>query len=349
MVQTNLDWRFTGRRQLGPSTIPKMVRSRVLAITLGVVTMAGVAGCSDDADGGGGSGLMAALGKVKATDSTRGYVEYGNLDATRSLHEADKKRFVLLTGFGTGELRNYARVTASAEGLGFDPQAQRTAIAAGSPPEWAAIIWGDYDVNAVNGRFAELGIERSANGDTTTWTSSADGDIDLRDPLVQIAGPGTLNNVRTAPGSFAFAPKSQTLSWVTDPGGDTLAGDQTMKSLANCLGDVVAAVINRSRDSDATIAVGVRAPSTTDVTEVICVAPGTRDPASIRDHITSELADGRAPATGGPWSDLLPNAKAELAGLPSAVRVTATPEADKPAGRVFQLMVNRSLDGLIGR
>lgn len=323
-----------------------MVRSRVLAIMLAAVTIVGVVGCSDDAEGGE-SGLLEALGKVRATDSTRGYVEYGNVAATRALHEADRERFVTLTGFGMGNLRTYYKVVS--EDLAFDPLTMRAAIMAGNPPGWSAIIWGDYDVNAVNNRFAGLGIERASNGDTTTWTTSADGTIDLNRPIVKIAGATTLNNVRTAPGSFAFSPTRDTLSWVTDPGGDTLAKDPTMKTLAQCLGDVVAAIITRAEGRTESVAVGVRAPSTTDVTDVICVAPGTRDPASIRDHATGQLAGGQSPQANRPWSELLPNAKVETASLPDpVVRITATPGAGNPPGRVIQMLLNRELNTLLG-
>jgi hypothetical protein len=323
-----------------------MTRSRFLAIMLTAITFAGVVACSDDGDGGG-SGLLAALDRVKATDSTRSYVEYGNAAAARSLLEADRKRFLTMSGFGMGNLRNYSKVVA--KDLGFDPAAAREAITAGNPPDWSAIIWGDYDVAAVNKRFGELGIERSDDGDVTTWTSSATGAIQFDSPLVTMAGPGTLNNVRTAPGSFAFSPKRDTLAWVTDPGDDTLAEDPTMKTIAGCLGDVMAAIITKSKNSTETVAVGVQAPSATDVTEVVCVAPGTRDPASVRDQVSNELATGQSPQARRPWSELLPNAKVEVSGFPQpAVRITATPGTENPPGRVIQMLNNRDLNTLLG-
>lgn len=324
-----------------------MTRSRVVAIMLIAISFAGVTSCSDDSDGGSGSGLLAALGKVKATDATRGYVEYGNAAAARGLLDADRARFLAVSGFGMGNLRNYYQLVS--QDLGFDPLAAREAITAGSPPDWSAIIWGDYDVTAVNKHFTDLGVPRADDGDVTTWTSSADGSIKLDSPLVTMAGPNTLNNVRTAPGSFAFSPKQNTLTWVTDPGDDTLAGDPAMKSLAGCLGDVMAAVITKSENSPETVAVGVRAPSATDVTDVICVAPGTRDPASIRGHVSNELANGQSPQANRPWSDLLPQAKVEVSGFPEpAVRITSTPGTGNPPGRPIQMLNNRDLDALLG-
>jgi hypothetical protein len=309
-----------------------------------MLAAASVAGCSDDGDD---EGLLAALGQVRATDSTRGYVEYGDLTATRALLEADRQRFVTLTGFGTGRMRDYHKVVS--EDLAFDPLTLRAAITAGAPPDWSAIIWGDYDLNAVNDRLAGLGVERKDSGGTTTWTSSADGDIRLSDPLVGIAGPGTLNNVRTAKGSFAFSPKSDTLRWVTEPGGDTLAQDPTMKTLAQCLGNVVAAIIQRNEDGPETLAVGVRAPSTSDVTDVVCVAPGSRDPNSVRDHLNDQLANGRSARTNRSYSELFPNAKVEVTGFPdAAVRLTANPGAGNPPGRPLQLLRTRDLNVLLG-
>jgi hypothetical protein len=323
-----------------------MVRSRIIAITLATAALTGLAGCSDDAIGGGnGTGLLAALGKVRATDSTRQWVEYGNVVAAQVLADQEK-RFLGLTGFGMGNLRNYAR--AIPEELGFDPLRFREAVSAGSPPDTTAIAWGDYDVNAVNAKLAEFGIERSDDGDATTWSASPDGSIRIDSPLVQIAGPNTLNNVRTAPGSFAFAARRDTLSWVTDPGDDTLAEDPAMKSVAECLGTVIAAIISRDGRSTMTIGVGVRASSPTEVTDVICVAPGDRDPASIRDNASRQLAEGQSAVTARPWSELLPDAKVEVAGDPSYVRLTANPGADNPPGRVIQMLMNRDLNFLLG-
>jgi hypothetical protein len=321
-----------------------MVRSTVLAVMLVAVTLAGVTGCSDGGGGGGGgSGLLAALGKVRATDSTRRYVEYGDVAAIRRLREGNDKRFLTLAGFGMGNLRNFYRTVST--DLAFDPMALREAISAGTPPDWSAIILGDYDVTAVNDKLAALGIERSGSGDATTWTASADGAITMDSPLVEIAGPNTLNNVRTAPGSFAFSPKRDTLSWVTDPGGDTLAGDSAMRTLADCLGGVVVAMIVESRGD--TIAVGVRAPSSTDVTDVVCAISGSRDPATLRDAVNAQLASGRSPATDRAWSELLPEAKVELAGI-SAVRITSRPGPDTPPGRPVQMLQNRELNALLG-
>jgi hypothetical protein len=96
-----------------------------------------------------------------------------------------------------------------------------------------------------------------------------------------------------------------------------------------------------------TIAVGVRAPSSTDVTDVVCAMSGSRDPAALRDAVNAQLAAGRSPATDRAWSELLPAAKVELAGI-SAVRITSRPGPDTPPGRPVQLVQNRELNALLG-
>ncbi|HEV2777925.1 MAG TPA: hypothetical protein VGX25_00855 [Actinophytocola sp.] len=316
-----------------------MRRSKIIAILSAVVVVAGA--CSS---GGSGSALLGALGKVRATDSTRQWIEYGDLAALRSLRDANRDRFLSLTGSGMSNIARYDKTVA--ENLAFDPLSMRTAVTAGAPPNWSGIIWGFYDVAAVNDKFAALGIERTGDLGGTTWSASPDGTIRIDSPLVETAGPATLNNVRTAPGSFAFSPKRDTLALVTDPGSDTLADDPTIRSMAHCLGDVVAAVISRARGPE-TLAVGVRAPSATDVTEVICVAPATRDPAALRDHARSELQTGRSALSGRPWSELLPDATVQVTGLPPAVQILAKPAPDAPAGRSIQMLLAADLDALL--
>jgi hypothetical protein len=110
----------------------------------------------------------------------------------------------------------------------------------------------------------------------------------------------------------------------------------------------MAAIITKSDNSTETVAVGVRAPSATDVTEVICLAPGTRDPAAVRDQVSNELTTGESPQAGRPWSDLLPQAKVEVSFPEPAVRITAVPGTENPPGRVIQLLNNRELNTLLG-
>lgn len=116
--------------------------------------------------------------------------------------------------------------------------------------------------------------------------------------------------LRTADRSFAFAPAASGITWVTAAGGDTLADDVVVGGFARCLGDVIAARIDR-------------------------VAGGVRDDGTEGD-ITSAL-DGDVPSTQEPWDQLLPGATVLLDG--DLVRVTVPPRDDAPVGRVLRAMM----------
>jgi hypothetical protein len=331
---------------------------KTIALALTVLAATGVAGCSEAAEQAERTervepGLLGALWRVRATDNTRKYVEYGNVAQIRALVDADRQRFLSLTGSGMSRLGQYYQTVS--EDLAFDPLSFREAVTVGYPPDWSGILWGDYDVDAVNQRFADLGVERSERDGATFWTADPNGGFQVDAPLTGIAGPATLNNVRTRPGSFAFSPRQDTLTWVTEPGDDTLAGDPTITALAGCLGEVISATFHTEAGTrPEPVAVGVRAPSAADATDIICVAPNSRDRAAeILRHTSELLATGRTSGpglgSGQPWSTILPNATAELTGeSTSVVRIVSSPGADHAPGQTQRLMSRGELTELLG-
>ena len=308
--------------------VPARKRTKIVIAVVATLVLGGCGGGGDatrddptQAD----VGLMAALGKVRATAETRVYVDYGSPARVRALMDQDKDRFQQLQGYGYGAIANYSRVIA--DKLDFDPAALDEAVAAGQPPRWAGALWGDYDVAAVDGRLGGLGIDKQDDGDATRWNSADDFEIDLANgPFSGIGTTSELNNIRTADGSFAYSSARAGIDWVTAPGDETLADDDAVAPLAKCLGDVVVATIADGQ------AAGVRATES-EVTEVICLKGD-------KSRVARELADGSAPSTGQPWSDLLPAAKVADVG-DGLVRITATPK--DTAGRSLRLIATRDL------
>lgn len=289
-------------------------------------------------------GLLATLAMVRATESTRGLVRYGDIGRTRELLAADRMRFWGVHGHGLGRIRDYS--TQIDDGLGFDPLALRAAVQAGGPADYSAIVWGDYDVAAVNERLADRKISRTDRDGATEWTINADDEWDRDGPLAGIVPTNEFNNIRTQPGSFAFSPDRNHLAWVTDPGQDTLARDSTTRTIAECLGDVVAATI-ATKGFDAPLAVGVRAPEATDVSEVICVAPGSADQAAkIRDQVKTLLDNGESPMTRAPWSQRVPNATVEVTS-DALVRVVAKLDTHHSPGGILGMVETTEIKDLV--
>lgn len=286
--------------------VPALKRTKIIIAVTAIVVLGGCGGggetTTDDA------GLMAALGKVRATAETRTSVEYGSPGRIRAL--ADQDRFQQLLGYGYGTIATSAKVIA--DKLDFDPAELDEAVVAGQPPRWAGVLWGDYDVAAVDGRLGDLGIAKQDDGGGTRWNSGDDFEMDLEDgPFTGIVTTSEFNNIRTADGSFAYSPARAGIDWVTEPGDETLADDDAVAPLAKCLGDVVAARIVEGE------AAGVRVEGS-EVTEVICLKGD-------KGRVERELADGAVPSTRQPWSELLPEAKVADAG-DGLVRITAKPK-----------------------
>lgn len=278
-----------------------------------------LAGCSgeDGAPVPFGSGLLGALGKVRANSDTRVAVEYGAPARVRELGE----RFRGLEGYGFGTIANSAKRVDDA--IGLDLRSFDEGVVVGQPPRWGSVLWGDYDVSGVDDKLAELGIDRAELGEGTIWTSGKDFEIDFADgPFVGVVPTNQFNDIWTADGSFAFAPARAGVEWVTDAGGETLADDDTVGGFARCLGDVVAARIDRG-------AAGVRE----DGTEVVCLAG--------EQARVEEALDGDVPSTREPWDELLPDAKVEQDG--GLVRITVPDSGDRPAGRVLRAMMTGDL------
>ena len=184
---------------------------------------------------------------------------------------------------------------------------------------------GDYDVDAVNDRLGGKGSERAADGSATRWTSGHDFEIDFEGPFAGVVQTNQFNSVRTADGSFAYAPSRSGVDWVTDPGEETLAGDERIGGWRCASG--TSWPPGSSRWPPGCSRTGPR----------WSVSTGRRPP-------SSGALDGEVPSTRQPWDELLPGWKVEQTG--DFVRVTAPADDDLPVGRGLRAMLTRDLQGL---
>lgn len=294
---------------------------------LAIIVTAGLVltGCSDDPAE---DGLLGALGRVRATAETRVAVEFGQPAAVQALLDKDKARYQTLQGYGYSTIARYGVIVEDVLGLDFD--GFDGAIFVGEPPKQAAVLWGEYDVSAVDGKLRDLGIDSEAGLGGSRWRSGDDYEFNVTGgpfPETMAAGQQQFNNIVTRDGSFAYAPAEEGVDWVTEPGDTTLADDDVLAPLATCLGDVIAAQLTATG-----LAVGVRE----DGTEVICL---DGDRAQVSDALKGDL-----PSTREPWEEVLPGAEVSEDG--SLVRVTAPARDGKPVGRVLRMMATRDLDAL---
>lgn len=288
------------------------------------------------------AGLLGALGDVRATDQTRAYLEYGDGPRIAELAEADRDRFLRLRGLGLGSVGLSSEGTE--EKLGVDLVTLGHTLQAGRPPDQGVVILGGYDRDAVESRLADLDIPRTDRDGAAYWRSADDHAIDPRrkGPFGGVA-LNEFNVIRTAPGSLAFGPSAAGVDAVTGAGEDgSLADDPALAGAVGCLEDVVAAIVHTPEGESQIYAVGVRASSPEDVTEVLCLA--FPEAPAARDRIERELAEGDTPR-GPAWSEVLPDSRVEVVG--ELIRITARPAAAAQAGVVFQLLQTMALTPLV--
>jgi hypothetical protein len=274
------------------------MRSTKLLAVLAVI--AGVAGCasntaappattsSQPATQSEPSSLIDALAHIKATDSTRSYVQYVD---NRALHELISDMRIQdgnVRRLGLGELGPGEGVIGKT--VGVEASQMRTRIVAGAWPDEAGLWYGTYDVSKVNAWFKTNGGTPDASGDATRWLVGNDFQQSVKEPFRTLVPRGAFNVVRTTPNSFAWSAAGIRLAEITDPGNDTLATDETIAPLTQCLGNVKAAMIQQL--DHVYYAAGLRATSEDDVTEVACILPQSADQAKAmldktKDHLPS--------------------------------------------------------------
>lgn len=279
------------------------------------------AGCAGEDEQG--TGLLDVLAKVPANADTRVMVEYG---APSKVPDGD--RFQLLRGQGYGNIAMSSRLVEDA--LHLDLAKFDSALSVGQPPRWAGALWGSYDTAGVEGEIADRGVDKKPDlHGGNLWNSGKDNEIDLADgPFAGVARTSEFNNIRTADGSFAYAPVKVGIDWVTgDEVEQSLANDDSIGPLARCLGDVIAATIANTGQ-----AVGVRA----DNSEVVCLEGS-------KDDVLRALA-GEVPSTREPWESLLPGFK--VGESDGRIQITVPEKDGAPVGRVLRLMLTGDLRGL---
>lgn len=307
-------------------------------MALVAVLLAGCAAEADVLDEPAPTGLLGALAGVRAADSAAEFVEYGDVAAVRALADRDPERFRGLVGYG------YSHVAAAGDRLadvvGFDPSRATTALRVGQVA-WAAVLRTEVDVAAVEAKLADLGGRRGGAGD---WTTADDGEISPGGPLARAGVVTGFQRVRVEAGSVAHATTGEALGWVTEPGDRTLAGDPMVGELARCLGDVAVALITKPK-TGLPVAVGVRATPDGDATEVVCVPD--ENPKALAGRVQDHLETGSA--GGGPWTAVLPGARAEQpADQTGVVRVLVPAGPGTRAGRALHAWQRGDLSELFG-
>ncbi|CRK60586.1 hypothetical protein [Alloactinosynnema sp. L-07] len=280
-------------------------------------------------------GLALALATVENNDDSRTYVEYADLTKVAALRDKDarKARMVEFVGYsGIGDYRIKIK-----EELDLDLTAFKEAVTVGRPPTASARFRGAYDNGAVNAKLSGRKATESKSGDFTVWRTNEDDKIEMDGPMSDVGPLNQFNAIRTSPTEFTHSASGARLGWF-DQG--SLLDDPTIKTLATCLDDVSAAIIQAAVERRPAVAAGVRIGD--DTTDIVCLrAKSEEDAGELRKQLEATLK-GAKTASGTPWSKILPGATVETVG--DTVRISAKSETP---GMVFSALSRGDLDMLV--
>ena len=312
----------------------------ILAAVLLAVSLAGT-GCSSGGSGGtgsgstgsGGTGLETALARVSDTAGTRSEIYYDNTaELVRLVGKglaAEAKGYGQLRGLGAGNLTSvYGDITAD---TGINLLNESYAVSAGSPPGELTLIAGGQDGSLVTTKLTGLGWKKGAGGvlagPPLTGTSTGTGTT-----AQQYAIP--LQRVQPVNSDVLVGQQKADLAQIGSPSGTTLAGDPGVKALADCLGNVVSAIMFSGRiiavTSDPTeLALGISQPASASATPhmVACVSWPTQQAAdAYAANVKKALTTGSSPSLQTPYSKLLQHPQVTSVGGPAhVVEWQATP------------------------
>jgi hypothetical protein len=255
-------------------------------------------------------------------------------------------RWNAVAGVGASDLAAYAAVLPKVIDLNL--LATDSAVAIGNPPNRATRLDGALDSKAISAKLSALGAQPRSFGGTDGLSFGADNQINLSSKLGRDYGPLaiTLDQLVVTGNAFATSRNATTLEAVLDPGSQSLLATGQFGDLADCLGDVVAAIVlTTHQDKNAAlVGVGVRAPSSADaaVDDVLCVLPKPGAQPAVHDSLAQRLdPKSTDPATNSPISTYAAKTAVDDSG--DLVRAVVTLHAKAPAGYLIQALLRNAV------
>lgn len=312
------------------------------------------AACSSSGSGGGAaSGLSAAMDSVSGSGPAAEYFEYGDLaalrklgvlhpDATQGTGPLFDPRWSQVAGVGASDLAAYSAVLPKV--IDLNVLTADSAVTIGNPPDRATRLDGSTDAKAVSAKLTALGAKARDFGSTAGLSFGPDNAINTSSKLGANPSYGslaiTLNQIAVTNGTFATSRNAATLEKALAPGDRSLLDTPHFADLADCLGDVVAAIVVAAGEPDtnsALVAVGVRTPASGDaaVDDVLCVLPKSGKQQAVHQSFAQRLAPGATdPLTNTPVSQYV--AKTAVDDTGDLVRAVLTLNPKTPAGHLIQ-------------
>ena len=231
--------------------------------------------------GSGGTALEGALARISDTPGHQSAISYDNTAKLVPLAgtgaSALAKGYWQLRNLGTGEFISLDPPSSISRDTGINELSASYAVSAGPPSSQMTLIAGGQDGSLVTAKLEKLGWKASSGGVLAGPPTSSASAATFR-------FAESMQRVRTANSDVLYG--SDSGDQVGSPAGTTLAGDPGIRALADCLGNVVAAMMFSGADAHITaapteVALGLGEPATANATPqlVACVSWPTQQAA----------------------------------------------------------------------
>ncbi|GGS67431.1 hypothetical protein GCM10010156_27970 [Planobispora rosea] len=301
------------------------------------------------------TGLRAAMAEVSGEGPAALHFEYGDLAHWRDIGLATDqgpgrdKTWLPVIGYGLGELVRAGRPLT--ERTGITPYAADHAVSIGVPPDTAVRIDGGVDVEAIKTKLTVLGGRPGKIGDHDGLSLADDHALDPDGPLIDLGLVNQLNKVVVTGSTVAVGSAAAPVSAVL--GGErSLVDVSAHAAVADCLGDVVTAVLTVPQGSGAVAlyGVGLRRPASPGDTpvNVICVAPRSGAITAVRQALTAELTTAAPTTQGTRYGDHAEEIEHDevVRGDFTVLRATLALAPGTPASFVHRMLLTRDLEAV---
>ncbi len=297
------------------------------------------------------TGVAAAMASVPATDASRTYFEWGDVDGLYAAAGAERPaegfdldalgRWGRIVGFGAGHLVSSALQLE--EQFGIAPLRASQLVTVGVPPAQAVRLDGGQDAERIRAALLDAGLQETTSpAGTPLLAAGEEGQVDLESPFAQLGVLTALNRVALRDDDLAGSGTGAGVDGVLG-GSPSLLDDPAHGAIARCLGDALVVIVSgeeevRGANGAQLLAVGVAAGEGGEPVNVVC-SVGDAAGASAREQALRTAVDPATIdlATNAPVGEQVESATVTTSteGDLALARAELQLTADAPAGYVI--------------
>lgn len=297
------------------------------------------------------AGVAAAMASVPATDASRAYFEWGDVDGLYAASGAERPaegfdmealgRWGRIVGFGAGQLLPSALQLE--ERFGISPLRASQLLTVGVPPDQAVRLDGGQDAERIRAALLEAGLQEATSpGGAPLLASGQDGEVDLESPFAPLGVLTALNRIALRDDGLAGSSTAAGVDGVLG-GSPSLLDDPAHGAIARCLGDALVVIVSGEEEVSGAngaqlLGVGVAQSEDGEPVNIVCSVGDTAG-ASAREQALRAAVDPATtdPATNAPVGEQVASAAVETSaeGDLAVARAALQLTADAPAGYVI--------------